>query len=367
MIALGTPALASFAITVLAILALRPVAVAIDFVDRPGGRKTHHGDVPIVGGLAIFLGVVLGLGLVSGETQVIPEFLTACTLLVTIGLVDDRFTLSPWTRLPVQIAAAILMMLGTGALVRTLGQFPYDLGAELHGLAAYVFTVLITIGAINAFNMLDGMDGLAGATAVISLVSLAYFAWSKGLWSTAAISLVIAGAVSAFLLFNVPIRLNRAARCFMGDGGSTLLGFAVAWLSICVSQNPVRAASPVTVLWIVALPLYELVWTTIRRIIRGVSPFRPDRDHFHHLLLRAGLGVRGAFLVYIFIASALAAVGILMHQREVKDWESLLLLLVAGVVVVRFMYRADVLWRVLPVSLQRLPASEIIELPPAHS
>src|SRR5690348_3597379 len=224
MAALGTPALASFVITILAIVALRPVAVAIDLVDRPGGRKTHHGEVPIVGGIAIFLGVVMGVGLVSKVVSVMPEFLSACALLVTIGLLDDRFELSPWARLPVQIAASILMMVGTGALVTTLGQFPGGLGGELHGFVAYVFTAFITIAAINAFNMLDGMDGLAGATAVISLIGLSYFAWSNGLPSTTAVCLVIAGAISAFLLFNVPVRLNRAIRCFMGDAGSTLLG-----------------------------------------------------------------------------------------------------------------------------------------------
>lgn len=357
-----TAALGSFFTTILAILALRPVAVAVDLVDRPGGRKMHHGDVPIVGGLSMFLGMVVGMGIVPQAHVVGPEFLAACAILVTIGLLDDRFELSPWTRLPVQISAAILMVVGTGATVKTLGQFPAGFALVLHGWVEYAFTILITISAINAFNMLDGMDGLAGATAVIALAGLGYLAWSAGLHAMAGVCTMLAGAVSAFLLFNVPVRLNRRVRCFMGDAGSTLLGFAIAWLCIGVSQEPTRAVAPVSTLWILALPLYELVWTTLRRIIRGVSPFRPDRNHFHHLLLRAGLGVRGAFLVYVCIAAILATAGILMNQRGVKDGESLLLLAGTGVFVVRFMYRAELICRFLPDSFQRFRTSEIADM-----
>lgn len=353
MIGLGTPALASFFVTVFAIYALRPLAVAIDLIDRPGGRKTHNGDVPIVGGIAMFLGLVTGFGLVPYASSVRPEFLAACSILVTIGLFDDRFELSPWTRLPVQAAAAILMIVGTGATVKTLGHLPGGVDVSLSGLTADAFTVLITIAAINAFNMLDGMDGLAGATALTALLGLCYLAWSKGLDSITVLSLVIAGAVSAFLLFNVPANHNRAVRCFMGDSGSTLLGFAVAWICIRISQGPIQATAPVTTLWIVALPLYELIWTTLRRLIRGVSPFRPDRSHFHHLLLQAGLGVRGAFVIYVCIALALAVTGVVLSQRGIGDWQSLLLLAVAGVAVIRFMYRADLVWKLLPLTLRQ--------------
>src|SRR5689334_2431338 len=93
-------AAASFFTCWLAIVALRPLAVAVDLVDRPGGRKTHLGDVPIVGGLAMFLGIVLGVGLLAIPASSAAAFLTACAVLVTVGLIDDRFDLSPWTRFP---------------------------------------------------------------------------------------------------------------------------------------------------------------------------------------------------------------------------------------------------------------------------
>lgn len=306
----------------------------------------------------MFLGVALGTGLLPISDVSGTSFLAACAVLVTIGLIDDRFDLSPWTRLPAQIAAAFLLMVGSGAIVITLGD-PLSIGElTLNGTFSPVFTLIIVIAAINAFNMLDGMDGLAGAMALIALMALSYLAFDANLFGAGGVSLVVAGSVCAFLIFNFPTRLNRPLRCFMGDAGSTLLGFSVAWLCIQTSQGPVQAAAPVTILWVVALPLFELVWTTLRRLIRGVSPFRADNDHFHHLLLKAGFGVRGAFAVFVVLAAVLATVGVLADEYGLPDHYSFVLLVVTGVGVVSLMYRAELLWKVAPPSLRRLPPLE---------
>jgi UDP-GlcNAc:undecaprenyl-phosphate GlcNAc-1-phosphate transferase len=277
---------------------------------------------------------------------------------VTIGLIDDRFDLSPWMRIPGQVAAACILMAGSGAMVTTLGD-PFGTGViNFGGHSAVIFTIVITIAAINAFNMLDGMDGLAGTTALTVVLASAYLAAGAGRMMLAAVSLVIAGVICAFLIFNVPTRLNRVVRCFMGDAGSTLLGFSVAWLCIQLSQGPARVVAPVTTWWIVALPLFELVWTTLRRVIRGVSPFRADANHFHHLLLRAGLSVRGAFGVFVVGAVLLASLGIVIERAGVPDMYSFLLLVAVGVGTVFLMYRPWVIWQLFPESLGRQPQPE---------
>jgi len=349
------PALASFALCLMAIVALRPLAIAVDLIDRPGGRKTHHGEVPIVGGLAMYLGVVLGVGLLPLPDSVGGAFLAACTVLVTVGLIDDRFDLSPWARFPAQISAALVLMIGSGAIVTSLGDLFGNGDVVLSGLGSPLFTIIITIAAINAFNMLDGMDGLAGTTAVTSLIALGVMSWTGAFTTTTGVCFVVGGSVVAFLLFNLPTHLNRAMRCFMGDAGSTLLGFSVAWLCIRVSQGPGETVAPVTTLWAVAMPLYELIWTTLRRLMRGVSPFRPDASHFHHMLLKAGFGVRGAFGVFVVLASVLASIGLLANHYALPDRYSLILLLVVGVGVVGLMYRADLLWKLVPESVRRIP------------
>jgi UDP-GlcNAc:undecaprenyl-phosphate GlcNAc-1-phosphate transferase len=132
----------------------------------------------------------------------------------------------------------------------------------------------------------------------------------------------------------------------MGDAGSTLLGFSVAWLFIQISQghDASRAITPVTTLWFVALPLYELVWSTIRRVIRGVSPFKADSDHFHHMLLKAGFDTRGAFGVLTTLTGVLAGIGLLCRHYQLADRTSLLLLSAFGVTTTHLMYRAKRFW-----------------------
>jgi UDP-GlcNAc:undecaprenyl-phosphate GlcNAc-1-phosphate transferase len=348
-----TAAAASFFTCWLAIVALRPIAIAVDLVDRPGGRKTHNGDIPVVGGLAMFLGVVLGVGLLPLPDASAGAFLSACAILVTVGLIDDRFDLSPWTRFPGQIAAALVLVIGSGAMVVTLGN-PFGTGViNFSQYGSIAFTIFIVISAINAFNMLDGMDGLAGTVALTSFLAIAYVSYTAGLPVPLTISLVMIGAVSAFLLFNVPLRAQATAQCFMGDAGSTLLGFCVAWLCIQVSQGATKPVTSVTILWFVALPLYELVWSTIRRVIRGVSPFKADTNHFHHLLLKAGFGPRGAFAVFATLTCLLAGVGLLCRHYGLPDRSSLVLLAVFGCVTIRLMYRARVLWALVPESIRR--------------
>ncbi|MGH8241719.1 MAG: hypothetical protein ACRETY_00025 [Steroidobacteraceae bacterium] len=350
MLKLLLPAAASFALTSLAIIALRPLAIAVHLVDSPGGRKTHHSDVPIVGGLAMMLGVLLGAGLLPIQYDAFGAFLAACSVLVTVGLFDDRYEISPAARLAAQVVAAIIVMFGTNSTITDLGNLFGTGPIELAGIWSTLFTIMVFISAINACNMLDGMDGLAGATALVAFLGLAVLSSADGL---AAVSLVMAACVCAFLLFNLPSRLNRRVRCFMGDSGSTLLGFTVAWLCIQVAQGPARDAAPVTMLWLVALPLIELLWSTMRRIVRGVSPLTADDQHFHHLLLKAGFGVRGAFGIVVGVAALLAGFGLFTHYAGMPEYYSFMLLAPAGIGVVFLMYRAEWLSKLLSPGLRR--------------
>jgi len=341
------PVGASFSLCLLAMFALRPVAIAVKLIDRPGGRKRHVGEVPVVGGIGMLLGMVLGMGLLVPSDWTAGTLLAACAILVTVGLIDDRFDLSPWTRLSAQVTASLILILGAGAAVNTMGA-PFGAPIPLEGTLSYAFTAVIMIAAVNAFNMLDGMDGLAGALAMVALAALAFLASQGGNAVALSVSAVIMGAVAAFLLSNLPFDFNRNVRCFMGDSGSTMLGISVAWLCIEVSQGSTPAANPVTMLWIVAIPLYDLCWTVIRRSIRGIPPFRSDHGHFHHLVLRAGFRVRGAFLLLILLALLLATFGIVLDRVGVSDSWSLALLVVAGVLIVKLLYSPNLIWKLVP-------------------
>jgi UDP-GlcNAc:undecaprenyl-phosphate GlcNAc-1-phosphate transferase len=145
----------------------------------------------------------------------------------------------------------------------------------------------------------------------------------------------------------------------MGDAGSTLLGFLLACLCISASQGVGPKVSPTTTLWIVAIPLYELLWTTFRRLLKGHSPLQPDRSHFHHKLLDAGFGVRGAFFVLICIGVLLSSAAVAIHYFEVPDAISFPLWLLSGLGMVVLMHNARVLWLVVPARLRRIRSHEI--------
>ncbi len=348
-------------ITAIAIVVLRPLAVTLDFIDRPGGRKTHNGEVPVIGGLAMFIGVVVGLGvlLYDATTNVAP-LNAAFGLLVVVGLFDDRFGLSPWIRLPVHAAVALLLVEAAGCRVTTLGN-AFALGdIQFAGIWVYVASVILIAAAINAFNMLDGMDGLAGTTAGVAITALGWVAWRDGDTQSLGICAVLLGAICGFLLFNVPMAQNRPLRCFMGDAGSTLLGVAVAWTMVRLTQPGSGAhpgISPVTALWIGGLPLFELLWSFLRRVARGGSPFVADTEHFHHLVIRAGYSVRAAFILFFVVAVALATAGLALESAGVPAYISLLLLACAGVIFVCSMYRIEKLLPWLPHQARRTSVS----------
>ena len=319
----------AFAISVAALFALRPIAYAVNLLDRPGGHKTHHGVVPIVGGLGMLFGVLFGVVSQPGALGPLQQYLFSAILLVVVGMLDDRFDLAPGLRLVAQFSAVLPMFFGAGVRLTSFGDL---LGLGPLDVAPYslVATVVVTMAAINAFNMLDGLDGLAGGIALVSAgLMLAVFGRSADP-GNAYLLAALCGAIGGFLLFNMPVQWNRGVRCFMGDAGSTLLGFTLAWVTIGSSQGPLRMASPVAMVWLVAVPATDLVWTVLRRLARGQSPAHPDNEHLHHMLLRAGFGVRAVFVILIGIALLLASVGLYLDRARTPDWESFALLLVSG-------------------------------------
>ena len=215
-------------------------------------------------------------------------------------------------------------------------------------------TIILMVAAINAFNMLDGMDGLAGALAIVALSAIAVIAAQNGNVVTLSISVVIACSVAAFLMSNLPFAFNRNVRCFMGDSGSTLLGLCVAWLCIDVSQNSGPGVQPVTMLWVVALPLFELCSTVLRRAARGIPPFRSDFGHMHHVVQRARFGVQGTFFLFVVFASALAAIGISLDSANVTDTWSFVFLVLAGLLVVSLFFPSTI---ALAIRSARVPES----------
>jgi UDP-GlcNAc:undecaprenyl-phosphate GlcNAc-1-phosphate transferase len=305
-------------VTILFMFALRPLARGMGLIDRPGGRKMHIGEVPVIGGLAMAGGLAVGALYSYTALQGFAFFLTATALLVFIGALDDRYDLPASVRFLAQICAALLMVAGADVSAIDIGQPFFGPFVEL-GWLSTPFSIVIVLTAINAFNMFDGSDGVAGIQALIALVFMGFACFVAGSMSCLPFVLGLMGCILGFLIFNWPSKRTRNVRAFMGDAGSTMLGFSLAWLSLNLSQGPARVMSPVVALWIFALPIYDLFSSMVRRVSQGSSPFHGDSEHLHHLLRRLGFSSRQVAQVVLLASSAFGIIGVGAYLAEVPD------------------------------------------------
>lgn len=288
----------------LAIVVLRRFAVSLGLVDHPDQRKQHIGDVPLVGGLAIFMGVAAGA---AGHGQ-FQEFemvlLGTAAVLVMLGALDDRFDLSVRDRLLIQTIVILTVIASTGVYIHTLGTL---FGHKVTlGWIGVPLTVIAVIGLVNAFNMMDGIDGLAGSLELVSIAAIILFADPTPLHGVIALLALLAAASLPYLVANQGF---MGGKIFLGDAGSMLIGYLLAWALIRMSQIPQTQLSPVNVLWCVALPVFDTFAVMYRRMRQGRSPFKPDRGHIHHILLGTGLGPRATLAALVALASGLALIG----------------------------------------------------------
>lgn len=306
----------AFAVATALMWALRPVAFDTGLIDRPGGRKLHGDNVPIIGGIAMFGGVFAGLTLTGLPGDVLLSIFVASTLLVVIGALDDRFRLAASVRMISQIAVVLLMVYGGGLYLADIGD-PFGTGVITMGHFTLIFTMLVTLTMINAYNLVDGADGLAGSLTLVALLSVALVG---GLGHPSAVAaLTVSAAIIGFLLFNFPTPWNQSVRSFMGDAGSTMLGFTVVWVTLGVSQGDARLISPVHCLWFASIPIYDCLTCFARRAMKGKSPFLPGRDHFHHILLRGGFGVRQTLGILTGLQLLYALMAVAGHFAGVAD------------------------------------------------
>jgi UDP-GlcNAc:undecaprenyl-phosphate GlcNAc-1-phosphate transferase len=266
---------------------LSPVAQRIGLIDSPGGRKTHTGQIPLIGGIAMFLAFTVTLLVLPISLQDYRSFFVGGALLVFVGTLDDLHELSARSRLTAQIAAVLLMVLWGHNYLANLGNLLF-MGVIHLGIFSIPLTLFAVVGVINAVNMLDGADGLAGSVIFVELVALALLAFWGGQQADATLLLTLLAAVLGFLVYNFRFPGRVQARIFMGDSGSMFLGFALSWFLISLSQGTHPVARPVIMLWIMIVPLFDTIRLLIVRALHGRSPFSPGRDHLHHVLEALG-------------------------------------------------------------------------------
>ena len=319
--------LTAFFATLIGVVALSRVAPILGLTDKPSGRKLHRGEIPMVGGIAIFIALSLA-AVVWGESnqslitvngnEALPVFMVCGVFLVLTGALDDRFHLGVFMRVLSEVLVALVVIEFLDLQVAHLGDIVNTGLITLPPTITYPFTVIAIFGIINAFNMLDGMDGLLAMLVLTTLTTFHLFtATPPGF-----VSLAIGAALLAFLVSNLKLS-PIIPKTFLGDAGSKLLGFIVVCLLLAAASAQVgetKLIQPVTALFIVALPLYDMVFTSLRRIIRRGSPFAADRSHIHHLMQDLGFSDRRALVIILGIHLSVTFIGLMLHRANTPEY-----------------------------------------------
>lgn len=303
----------AFVITYFIVPSIIRVAKVKKLVDVPGERSAHYTPTPSLGGIAIFAGTVFAITLWTPFHYFanLQYILAAMIIIFLIGAKDDILPMSPSTKLVGQIFVALILVFRADVVIDNFyGLFGIH---QLYQWFSILFSIFVIILIINAFNLIDGINGLAGSIGIV--ISLVFGTWFFLIERVelAMVAFALTGALVAFLKYNI-----TPADIFMGDTGSMLVGFVCTILAIkCLEthngyfaekliEKPYLGiyemqAAPAVVIGILIIPLFDTLKVFITRMLKGRSPFMPDKTHTHHLLLNTGLSHSQATSVLVLV------------------------------------------------------------------
>ncbi|MFT5848350.1 MAG: UDP-N-acetylmuramyl pentapeptide phosphotransferase/UDP-N-acetylglucosamine-1-phosphate transferase [Psychroserpens sp.] len=286
-------------------------------MDEPDSRSLHSKRTPTLGGIGIFFSLVVVMTIIGAmlNTKVLLLVMGGITILFFLGLKDDLTVLSPKSKFLGQIFAALLLIVFTDTRIIGLSNI-FDIDVLPYWISIF-FTLFVYILVINAYNLIDGVDGLAGSVAMLISVVYTVLFYNSGALSLATISVALFGALLAFLRFNFSDRF----KIFMGDTGSMIVGFLIAFFTISfISQSQIdvsssyHRASPALALAVLFYPLMDTFRIFfIRVFVLKTSPFKADKNHIHHRFIQAGFSHKETTfsIVLINLFTALIAINIL--------------------------------------------------------
>lgn len=277
---------------------LRSLAYFVDLLDHPGGRKTHSRPTPLIGGLAIYLTLVVAAIVEGGSDSYFVSIIFWSGMVVCVGLVDDYRGVSWQIRVLVQFFATFGVLSATGVEISNIGTYPL-IGIVNLEYFTLGFTILVVIGLSNAFNLIDGINGLCAGLLLIpikAILILKYLAFGV----VDFMLLLLAVSIVVFMCFN--FSNSTKFRVFLGDAGSTSLGFIVTLLVI---QNVGQMEQPidfVSILWFFLIPITDTMHVIFNRFLKQQSIFQPGQDHIHHRLIGLGYSSNQTFFQLVFVA-----------------------------------------------------------------
>jgi len=291
----------------------------IDIPDR--SRKFHKRATPLTGGIGILLAVIISTEIyldLNNLKGYMPEFsqqlYVASIPLLLLFLLDDFKSLSPMYRIFIQITLSLYVIFSTDVYLSNLGNL-FGFGEIQLGIFGIPFTIFCVVGIMNAFNMIDGINGLCAGSAMIALLFIGFF---SGLMYDSVLIIII-GSMIGFLIFNLRF-FGKKRGVFLGDSGSNLIGFWVAWCAIYSSQNLMYGVEAITMLWFVAIPLLDCIGLIFSRLVRGIGIASPGRDHIHHKLM-LNYSAEGTLGIIVIISLCAGLLGIVL-ENNFEQWVS---------------------------------------------
>ena len=314
----------AFAFTPLA----KRFAFAVGAVDKPGGRHIHKKPTALMGGLAIFLGFVAAILIFGTVDMQMASVLLGALVIVTVSAIDDIFDISPFVRLGVHCAAALLPVLMGGVRIEFLSALGLGLNSEFSmGVLSIPVTVIWIVGVTNAVNWIDGLDGLAAGVSAIAALSLLVISCILGNFYVALVMAALAGAVIGFIPYNL-----NPAKIFMGDTGAMFLGYILAVMSIQGLFKFYVVVSLVVPFLVVGIPILDMFVSIVRRVAHGRSPMYGDRSHVHHKLIDMGFTQRQTVAILYCISGIMGVSAVVMTvSGEIKAILLLFAVIIAAV------------------------------------
>jgi UDP-GlcNAc:undecaprenyl-phosphate GlcNAc-1-phosphate transferase len=316
----------SFLFTLCVIPVIRKIALKFEIVDYPGGRKIHKEITPLLGGLGIYAAVMVALFADASRLALILPILIGATVIFITGLIEDIRGLSAQIRFTVQLLITLGLIFIGGIRIEFLPNNP------LGNIIEVLLTIFWIVGLTNAYNYLDGLDGLAAGSAVINLFFFSVILYSTGQYSLGLLAISLIGGCLAFLPYN----LNKTNKIFLGEAGSTFLGFTLASMALQGSwaqDSLVKLFIPILIL---GVPIFDMIFTTIMRVkeekVKNLMEWLQygGKDHFHHYLVDVGLSPLGAVYFIYAINLSLGINAVLLSNSTLL--EGLLSLYQAGIV-----------------------------------
>lgn len=300
--------LIAFISAMVAVIWIHPRLVKIahlkNIVDNPNARKLQQTPVPVLGGVAVFFGIVLGIALASTYVSCtsLMTIVAAMMIMLYTGTMDDLLDLSTLLRFAVEIGVVLLLIYANDIAINDFNGL-WGVGI-IPDTLAIPLTIFASVGIINAINMIDGVNGLSSGYCIMASIAFGSLFYASDNVSMLILAAVSVGSLIPFLFHNV---FGKTSKMFIGDGGTLVMGVVMSTFVINILTNDSSVASTVDsnfglvpfTLAVMAIPVFDTLRVMLTRIVRKTSPFHPDKTHLHHLFIDLGFSHAGTTVTII--------------------------------------------------------------------